>query len=158
MLLSFPIAFIYLSFFLPLATDTIFLFTNIVIMVNGIIMLLWFISLAILFDKENEIEKKPSVTYFLINILLAGIYMVVSILFQLFGINLLENIVFILIHLYSMYAIAYGLYFLSKSLVMLEKNRNVSFREYIKTLLLIWFYPIGVWFVHPRVKQVLNHK
>jgi hypothetical protein len=159
-LLFLPFVLIYLAFFLPLDTDIFFLFTNILIMINGAIFSIWFKSLGIFMDKKNVVDNKPSLFFFISNILFAGIYMVINLTFQsLLGINiLLRYPITILIHLYSMFAILYGLYFLSKSLVMIEKNRVVNFREYSKTLLLIWVYPVGIWFIHPRIQQVLNNR
>jgi hypothetical protein len=159
-LLFFPFVLIYLAFFLPLDTDNFFLLTNILMMVNGVIFLFWFMSLGILMDRKNVVENKPSIHFFILNILLAAIYMVINLTIQtLLGINIiLRYPITVLIHLYSMFGILYGLYFLSKSLVMIEKNRIVNFREYMKTLLLIWVYPVGIWFIHPRVKQVLNNR
>jgi hypothetical protein len=46
-------------------------------------------------------------------------------------------------------------YFLSRILEAAERQQIATFRQYIGTLLLFLFYPIGVWWLQPRVKKVL---
>lgn len=58
------------------------------------------------------------------------------------------------LHLLSMLGIFYGLLFTAKSLVTLHRSENVGFFEYSGAFFLFWFFPIGIWFLQPRVNQL----
>jgi len=57
-------------------------------------------------------------------------------------------------HLLAMFCMFYLLYFASKSLVLAETGKPASFSDYAGPFFLIWFYPIGVWFIQPRVNRL----
>jgi hypothetical protein len=62
------------------------------------------------------------------------------------------------LHLLAMFCLVYSFYFVSKSLVSAEWGEPVSFSRYAGTLFLIWFFPIGVWVVQPRVNRLYADK
>lgn len=57
-------------------------------------------------------------------------------------------------HFLAMFCMFYILYFLSKSLVMVETGKRATFYEYAGPFFLFWFFPIGVWFTQPRINQL----
>jgi len=63
---------------------------------------------------------------------------------------------FFIMHLAAMFGIFYGLWFTAKQFVTLQKNSEVGFSEYIRTLFLFWFSPIGVWFLQPKINKLLS--
>jgi hypothetical protein len=58
------------------------------------------------------------------------------------------------LHLFAMFCMFYVLYFVAKSLVMINKGKEVVFGDYAKSLILLCLYPIGVWFIQPRINQL----
>jgi hypothetical protein len=60
-------------------------------------------------------------------------------------------------HLAAMVAIFYSLGFTAKQLVKLERQQKVSFFSYSGPFFLFWFFPIGVWFIQPKVNQFLGN-
>jgi len=62
------------------------------------------------------------------------------------------------LHLLAMFCLVYSLYFVSKSLVSAERGEPVSFSSYAGALFLVWFFPIGVWIVQPRVNRLYADK
>ena len=58
------------------------------------------------------------------------------------------------LHLACMVCIFYLFYFVSKNLVLAETGKQVSFYEYASPLFLLWFFPIGVWIVQPKVNRL----
>src|ERR1700757_1481094 len=54
------------------------------------------------------------------------------------------------IHMLAMGCIIYAFRFVAKSLALLEETRYLTFRDYYRTFFLLWFFPIGVWFVQPK--------
>lgn len=62
------------------------------------------------------------------------------------------------LHLFSMFCIFYCMYFISKSLVcVLTQNKNTSTSEYIGYFIGLWFFPIGVWFIQPKIKRIFTN-
>jgi hypothetical protein len=60
------------------------------------------------------------------------------------------------LHLFSMFCIFYCLYFIAKSLKSVELQRPVTFNDYAGEFVLIWFFPIGVWVIQPRINNIFN--
>jgi hypothetical protein len=50
----------------------------------------------------------------------------------------------------------YCLYFTSKTLVSAELQREAHFSDYIGDFFLIWLYPIGIWFIQPRINALVD--
>jgi hypothetical protein len=64
----------------------------------------------------------------------------------------------VIMHLLAMAAIFYSLGFTSKQLTKLEQGKNVSFYNYSGPFFLFWFFPIGIWFIQPKVNELLGHE
>jgi hypothetical protein len=58
------------------------------------------------------------------------------------------------IHFFAVFCIFYDLIFAAKHLAMAETGKRVTFYEYAAPFFLMWFFPIGVWFVQPRVNRL----
>jgi hypothetical protein len=50
----------------------------------------------------------------------------------------------------------YCIHFASKSLKAVELQRTVTFRDYVADFFLFWFFPIGVWFIQPKINKIFN--
>ena len=61
-------------------------------------------------------------------------------------------------HFFAMYCMFYLLYFVSKSLVLAETGKSASFYDYAGPFFLIWFYPIGVWIIQPRINRLYSER
>jgi hypothetical protein len=59
------------------------------------------------------------------------------------------------IHLFSMFCMFYMLYFVSKTIKTTELKRDVTFSEFIGEFFMIWFFPIGIWFIQPRINKIV---
>jgi len=57
------------------------------------------------------------------------------------------------LHLFSIFCVFHSLYFAAKTIKTVELQRRVSFLEFIDEFLLIWFYPIGIWFLQPKINE-----
>ena len=60
------------------------------------------------------------------------------------------------LHLFSMFCIFWCLAFVAKSLKAVELQRPVTFSDYAGEFFLIWFFPIGVWIVQPRINKIFD--
>ena len=57
-------------------------------------------------------------------------------------------------HLLCMFCLFYLIYFVSRSLVMIETGKPVPFSEYAVPFFLLWFSPLGVWIIQPKVNRL----
>lgn len=58
------------------------------------------------------------------------------------------------LHVFAMFCLFYDLYFVSKSLALIETGELVSFYDYAGAFFLLWFFPLGVWFIQPRINRL----
>ncbi len=58
------------------------------------------------------------------------------------------------LHLFAMFCMFYLLNFVSRNLALAEMGRAVKFSDYAGPFFALWFYPIGVWIVQPRINQL----
>ena len=63
---------------------------------------------------------------------------------------------FVPLHLASMFGMFYGLYFTAKQFTALKTGRAVKFLDYSGPFFLLWFFPLGVWFIQPSINEVLG--
>ncbi|MDF1781507.1 MAG: hypothetical protein P1U67_09450 [Alcanivoracaceae bacterium] len=64
----------------------------------------------------------------------------------------------VVMHLLAMASIFYSIGFTAKQLVKLEQGKEVSFSLYSGSFFLFWFFPIGIWFIQPKINQLLGGK
>jgi hypothetical protein len=61
------------------------------------------------------------------------------------------------IHLFSMFCMFYCLYFMAKTIKTVELQRAVTFGDFFIEFLLIWFFPIGIWILQPRINRLVRY-
>jgi hypothetical protein len=61
-----------------------------------------------------------------------------------------------LMHFFSMFCLIYSLYFTAKTLKSAEMQREAHFSDYIGDFFLIWFFPVGIWFIQPRINRIVQ--
>lgn len=60
------------------------------------------------------------------------------------------------LHLFSMFCIFYCLYFVAKTFKTVELQRDVTFSDFAGEFFMIWFYPIGIWIVQPKINKMIE--
>ena len=130
----------------------------------------WFWSVAI--GLQNKVPKNVTmkVKKFKVFFFIPMVYMVFILLFMAFAINELIsnsgelNVVFIgsmvavivPLHLFSMFCIFYTLYFVAKAFKTVELQREVKFSDFAGDFFMIWFYPIGIWIIQPKINKFVE--
>lgn len=61
-------------------------------------------------------------------------------------------------HLFAMACIFYALYFVARNLALVETGKSVSFADYAVPFVLLWFFPIGVWIIQPKINRLYASK
>lgn len=66
-----------------------------------------------------------------------------------------SNVIFVFpFHFFAVFCMFYLLYFVAKSLVLVETGSAVTFYEYAGPFFLLWFFPVGVWITQPRINRL----
>lgn len=60
------------------------------------------------------------------------------------------------LHLFAMYCMFYTIWFIAKCIATIENNKVVGFDNYAGNFFLLWFFPIGIWWVHPKVRKIFS--
>ncbi len=60
------------------------------------------------------------------------------------------------LHLFSMFCIFYSLYFVAKTFKSVELQREVKFGDFTGEFFMIWFYPIGIWIIQPKINKMIE--
>ncbi len=58
------------------------------------------------------------------------------------------------LHLFTMYCMFYVIWFIAKAIATIENKKVVGFDIYASSFFLLWFFPIGIWWVHPKVRSI----
>lgn len=70
----------------------------------------------------------------------------------------LAGILVFFLHLLSIFAIIYTMYFTAKTITSVEMKKETHFSDYIGDFFLIWFFPVGIWFLQPRINRLLEEQ
>lgn len=121
----------------------------------------WFWSIAIGLQSKVPEGVKMKVKKFKIFFFTPLIYL--SLFLGLFiismrGPNPAIFAIIIPLHLFSMFCMFYNLYFVAKTLKTVELQREVSFSDFAGEFFLIWFYPIGIWILQPKINQMIENE
>jgi hypothetical protein len=73
-----------------------------------------------------------------------------------FGMIATSMAIVIPLHLFSMFCIFYCLYFVSKTFKTAELQRQTTFSDFAGEFFLLWFYPVGIWIVQPKINKMVE--
>jgi hypothetical protein len=132
----------------------------------------WFWSVAIGLQKKVPENVAMKVNKFKIFFFIPLIYISLFVIFIGTSINGLwlsssppnigaVGILFAIIlpvHLFSMFCIFYLLYFVAKTFKTVELQREVKFGDFAGEFFMIWFYPIGIWIIQPKINKMIEEK
>jgi hypothetical protein len=65
-----------------------------------------------------------------------------------------NTFVFFSVHLFVMFCVFYAFRFVAKSLALQEETRFLTFRDYYPTFFQLWFAPIGIWWIQPKINRL----
>ncbi len=125
----------------------------------------WFYAIGTNLHKKLPSTATMNLTRFKIFLLIPIMYtLIISVLMiSVFTINptgrLPNPAIFALIvplHLFSMFCIFYCLYFNAKALKTVEWQKPVTFNDFAGEFFLIWFFPIGIWIIQPRINKLFD--
>lgn len=114
----------------------------------------WFYSVAI-----NSFLKIPYDAS--LNLRVFKTFCIISIVYPLCFVGFINFIpdyfeLFLLLHIIVSACLIYCIYFTAKSLKAAILQRPVTLADYFVELLLIWFFPLGVWFIQPEINKLFE--
>lgn len=65
-------------------------------------------------------------------------------------------VIIVPMHLFSMFCIFHSLYFVAKTFKTVELQREVNFSDFAGEFFMIWFYPIGIWIIQPKINKMVQ--
>lgn len=123
----------------------------------------WFWAMAINLYPKLPPKVKLNLNRFKLFMLIPVVYIIlISLLFGKISIGTQGDstggyaAIIFPVHLFSMFCIFWCLVFVAKSLKAVELQRGVTFSDYAGEFFLIWFFPIGVWFIQPRLNKLFD--
>lgn len=138
--------------------EDLLLVTGAVVYLSTIIVLVWFWALGTQLNQFVAQELRPSSGLFKVSIIFQAVYalLFVILLFSLTDNPSLSWIPLFLcpFHLLAMFSFLYSPYFISKNLVLAEKRAEVKTEDVIGPFFALCFFPVGVWFLQPRVNAL----
>lgn len=166
MVLPMIFQFVAMGSILTSSNPTLFLIAFPIMMIFFIILFFgWFYALGTNLHKKLPATVTMNLTRFKIFIFIPVAYMLfflvfVSGMFSHFSSGGQPNFsIFGLIfplHLFSMFCIFYCLYFNAKALKTVEWQKPVTFSDFAGEFFLLWFFPIGIWIIQPRINKLLD--
>jgi len=139
----------------------------------GIILtIIWagFVAYCVYFLGDSLYQKLPvghdlKIKRFHFNLLFPLVYLIIVFILFDGGYEINQNnykeygwtlAIIIPLHLFTMYCLFYTIWFIAKCIATIENNSVVGFDNYAGSFFLLWFFPIGVWFVHPKVRKIFS--
>ncbi len=119
-----------------------------------IILLSWLYALGITLQKMLPSGVVVTKKWFILCMIYTPLY---SIVFDIYFEKSFPMAAFPF-HFIAVNCIFYILFFVSRGLVITEEKKQLSIDRYIGTFILLWFFPIGVWFIHPRFRKIVKSK
>lgn len=117
----------------------------------GIPISIWIWSIGTKLYRNPEPENKLKLYLFKVSILFPLIYCI-------YGIYRMISIgdVIMPMHFAAMLSTLYAMIFAAKTIKSAELNENATVSKYLGDFFLIWFFPIGIWILQPRIQKIID--
>ncbi len=147
-----------------------FKFIPIIMFIFMVTFFTWFWAIAIGLQKKvpahiplNTILFK--ILFFIVLIYsffyMVGFLIIMSGLFQIdqtLDYSTLRSLFWIILplHLFSVFCVIYATYLVAKTFKTAELQRTVKFTDFAGEFLMLWFFPIGIWFIQPKINKMVE--
>lgn len=144
--------------------ENYFIFFPIIMLIFMSIYYGWFWSVSVGLQKNIPPDLRLKIGRFKILLLIPFFYIIIffALFLNLFSAIQSEKLpdifnYFVLIvpfHLFSMFCMFYIMYFTAKTIKTAELQRTVKFDDFIGEFFMIWFFPVGVWILQPKINKI----
>ncbi len=111
----------------------------------------WIYSLGVTAHQASPESARMPISRFRAALVFAAGYMIVAMVY-------LHAIMpyAIPFHLLSTVCMFYCLYYVAKSMRSAELKRETRAGEWFELFIGLWFFPVGIWFVQPMIRRIVN--
>ena len=129
-------------------------------------MFAWFYSLGAALHKRLPATVTMNLVRFKLLLFVPCIYLLLSAVFinsvASFGLSAIQPSVPILItdqllRFVSIACMLYCIYFVAKALKAVEWQKPVVLNDFTGEFFLVWFFPVGIWFIQPRINSLFDN-
>jgi hypothetical protein len=130
----------------------------------GLLFLFWIIKIdeALYLRLPNGVNLNFDLL--IINLLVSAVYLMVIFLtvggyeitdknYQDYGWKVW---IYVPMHIYCFFSFFYAIRFTAKAIVSIENNRNMHFSYYGTYMAGLFFFPIGIWWIQPRINSITS--
>ena len=127
---------------------------------GAIFFALWLWSVGAFLNAPTGLSFRAKTTLFRALVLVVPIYLPIFGFFfrGMSGVDvrlaLISLAVIIPLHFLVMFCQIYSCYFVSKGLASAEHGRPALLSDYIGYFVCLWFFPVGIWIVQPRINRL----
>ncbi len=121
---------------------------------SGTLLGLWILLMGLATRNHNPLELRFSSSFFVFRILFFTIYIIIASSFFGYDIPKLA----IPFHIIATIFIFSCLATCAKTILIAETHKEKSFIDSLGLFLLLWFFPIGIWFVQPRLNALYESR
>ena len=152
---------------LILFSKPILLLSTVLNFISLLVLFCWMWSVGVILNKKTPASLKMQVTYFKIAILIpfficSSLAIWYQITFGEYGYQLdiigfaffILFIYVILLFIILLFPITYCIYFIAKTIKILELKRSPKISDYIYEIILIVAFPIGIWYLQPIINDI----
>jgi hypothetical protein len=129
------------------------LYFEIPTVINMVCILLWLWSMGSFLSSRVETSLRQKMGFFRFALIYPVPYVFAFLAVFLNPAPIVFAIIFPL-HCFAMFCLFYDLYFVSKSLVLAETGKPVTFYDFAGPFFLLWIYFVGVWLIQPRINRL----
>jgi hypothetical protein len=115
---------------------------------------LWFWSLGSFLNSVAKSNLRLSLPFLRLALVYPLVYMGIFQIIPFERLTLGYNLAIVPFHLFAMFCVFFDLNFVSKSLALAERGRAVSFYDYAGSFFLLCCFPLGIWFIQPRINRL----
>jgi hypothetical protein len=136
--------------------DPIFVYSPLIAFVFFGTLLTWFYVLATnLQTKHGDVEALEIKNFRIVLYVNLGYFALMML--GMLGIRLIDYSDWKLpLDIVSQGTYLFMVWYISKSLKTIELHKEAQFSEYILTLILLWFVPLGIWVIQPRINKIFD--
>ncbi len=118
---------------------------------------LWAYSITKVLFGKNNYDKNIKFGKFLCLLAFTDVYTIALSIYYSLTYNNYEDpkwllLLIIIGHFLLLYSIYFLINFISKVLSTIELQRTVTFKDYFGYFLMLFFFPIGIWWLYPKLQ------
>jgi len=117
----------------------------------------WFLCVGLFLCTILRPALKPKVGFFEVAVVFPILYSFAVPTLFLNDSQLISDIL-IPLHLFAMVCAFYCFSFVAKCLARVETGKAQPFSKYAGTFLLLWFFPLGVWIIQPKINRLYREQ